>query len=234
MHPDCAIIAPSVCMLSPKTPSTMVNPLPSVSFEDSAVLYAACRGEDRALQTAAYQTLWSYLLKIALYMMRDKRDAEDLAADCAQIALVRIHDRLEECNNPAAFRSWARRIVSNIVIDDLRRRGRLVVWVDEQEEAASPAEYLIDRGQSVAETVIQHDGLEELRQLLDHAPISERSRRTIIGRYLDDIPDEQLAQVESEIAQKQVRPSNVQVTRSKNISKLRKWEMLQAFLIEAN
>ncbi len=69
--------------------------------------------------------------------------------------------------------------------------------------------------------------LENLRSLLEKAPISDRSRRVVIGRYLDDADDESLAQTESEIAQKDVLPSHIQVTRSKNITKLRKWDTLR-------
>jgi hypothetical protein len=68
--------------------------------------------------------------------------------------------------------------------------------------------------------------------MLQQAPISDRSRRVVIGRYLDDLPDDQLAATESDLSATDVQPSNIQVTRSKNISKLRDFEPFIAFLRE--
>jgi len=54
----------------------------------------------------------------------------------------------------------------------------------------------------------------------------------VIGRYLDDSDDETLARAESELAGSDVLPSHVQVTRAKNIAKLRQWPLLTQFLEE--
>ena len=67
-----------------------------------------------------------------------------------------------------------------------------------------------------------------LRQILQQSPMSERSQRVVIGRYLDELPDDQLAQTESKLTNSNVAPSHIQVTRAKNIAKLRKWDYLRA------
>jgi hypothetical protein len=69
-----------------------------------------------------------------------------------------------------------------------------------------------------------------LRQLLQQAPISDRSQRVVIGRYLDDTPDDLLAQAETALSQHLLLPSHIQVTRSKNMAKLRRWPLLTQFL----
>ena len=51
---------------------------------------------------------------------------------------------------------------------------------------------------------------------------------------LTDLDDNDLAQTESDLADEDVRPSHVQVTRAKNISKLRQWSLLHQFLEEAS
>jgi hypothetical protein len=79
-------------------------------------------------------------------------------------------------------------------------------------------------------TVIDWEGADSIRQGLRQAPISERSYRTIVGRYLDDIPDEELAKSESERTGQTLLPSHLQVTRAKNLSKLRKWKHLSSVL----
>jgi RNA polymerase sigma factor (sigma-70 family) len=196
---------------------------------DSAQLYTACQSDDPQVQAAAYETLWGYLYRVALQVMRGQPEAEALAQDCAQIALIRVHERLAECKEPAAFRAWARRIASHVAIDELRRQGRLTPLAEE-EPTDAPAHPLPDDRPLPEATALAEINLAELRGLLGRAPMSERSRRAVLGRYLDDIPDELLAQAESELSGQPVLPSHVQVTRAKNIARLRSWEPLRAFL----
>ena len=84
--------------------------------------------------------------------------------------------------------------------------------------------------QVTANTVVSHR-LEavELYQLISQAPISERSYRVVIGRYRDDLPDEQLAQDESVRSGRTVLPSHIQVTRAKNMAKLRAYKPLRVY-----
>ena len=196
---------------------------------DSAELYAACRSTNHSEQVNAYEMLWRYLYRVALQVVYDQPDAEAFAQDCAQAALIRVHERLLECREPAAFRTWARRIVSHEAIDQLRRHKRLVPLTPENSD--EPVMRLPAEKQASPEAAVLHNiGQVELGSLIRQAPISDRSRRVILGRYFSGIPDELLAQKESMSASQEVLPSHIQVTRSKNISKLRGWEPLQLFL----
>lgn len=177
------------------------------------LLYEACRRAD----PAGYEQLWAYLYRVALQLTNDPA----LAQDCAQTALIRIYQQLADCREPAAFYLWSRRIVSHLTIDQLRRDKRLVA-LDEAETAPAP---FTTEGLALNRL----DNL-SLRQLLDQAPISERSRRVVVGRFLDDLPDEPLAERESQLAEQPILPSHIQVTRAKNIAKLRDYAPLRHFL----
>ena len=205
----------------------------SASF-DSLELYASCRSRNANVQATAYETLWTYLYRVALQIVYDQPGAGAMAQDCAQIALVRIHQRLAECREPAAFRTWTRRIVSHIAIDELRHRKRLLPAFGNESDMLVIDTPLKEYHPSPDTVVMKNMGLEELRSLIKQAPISDRSRRVALGRYLDDIPDETLAQVESDMSGQPVRPSHIQVTRSKNMVKLRNWEPLYSFWKKTN
>jgi RNA polymerase sigma factor (sigma-70 family) len=200
---------------------------------DSAELYAACCSTTPSVQATAYTTLWMYLYQIALQVVYDQPEAEALAQDCAQIALVRVHERLEECQEPAAFRIWTRRIVSHIAIDELRR-GKRLLPIERDESGDVAANKPVDNQPAPDDAALERIGLEELRKLISQAPITDRSRRVVLGCYLDNIRDEKLAQTESELVGRAVWPSHIQVTRSKNIAKLRDWGPLQSFLRGTN
>ena len=194
---------------------------------DSLTLYNMCNSSDIEQQERAYRVLWQYLYRVAFQMVYDHPERESLAQDTAQKALIRIHEKLDECKEPKAFRTWSKRITTNLMIDDLRRRKRLLPIADETDGTLVPA--ALKSKESPAEEVITSVHQDALRGLLNQAPISERSRRVVVGRYFDDVPDETLAQVESGITEKAVRPSHIQVTRAKNIGKLRQWDQLSAF-----
>lgn len=203
---------------------------PQADFElnrDSAELYHACGSPDTAVQAAAYRDLWRYLFTIAYHMTRRRAGGAALAQECAQRALLRIHQQRTTCREPKAFRTWSRRIVSNLVIDELRRRKRLQPLPD-----TPAASSILPPAPPAEPAVLDELTAVSLRTLLNQAPISDRSRRVVIGRYLDDQPDEQLATAETELADSEVRPSHVQVTRAKNIAKLRDWPLLAEFLQE--
>lgn len=205
-----------------------MQPNPDLTrIRDSAELYHACGSADTAVQAAAYRELWHYLYRIAFYMTTRQPDGPALAQDCAQRALLRIHQNRTACREPKAFRTWSRRIVTNMVIDDLRRRKRLLPLPDPGTSATK-----IPHESSPEASVLTDITAVSLRTLLNQAPISDRSRRVVIGRYLDDLPDETLASIETQLADSDVRPSHVQVTRAKNIAKLRDWPLLAQFLEE--
>jgi len=199
-------------------------------YQDSADLFMACGSSETAVQATAYRELWQVLYRTALHIADQQPDQEALAQDCAQRALVRIHQQRLTCAEPKAFRTWCRRIVTNLVIDELRRRQRLQPLEHTAEttlNASASQDHASLEGQVLADL-----SLANLRSLLLQSPMSDRSRRVVIGRYLDDADDESLAQTETELDQKEVLPSHIQVTRSKNISKLRKWDALIALLHE--
>ena len=198
-------------------------------YHDSADLFAACGSPETAVQAEAYHELWQYLYRVALHVANQQPDQEALAQDCAQRALIRIHQQRETCAEPKAFRSWSRRIVTNLVIDELRRRRRLQPLEITTDSMLTDTSH---QNPSPEREVLADLSLKNLRKLLHQSPMSDRSRRVVIGRYLDDMDDEFLAQAETELAQKEVLPSHIQVTRSKNISKLKTWEALREILHE--
>lgn len=182
---------------------------------DSQSLYLACADEGSDAQIDAFELLWGELYRIAAVMLRDRPNGDALAADCAQNALIKIHRNLAQCRNPAAFREWAAQVLRRTVIDELRRpeHSRRAALPDDNDHSALLA------------TQSEPDPSADLRAVLDtaieHGPLSDRSRRVVRGRYFSEQPDEALARIESDLSGQAVLPSHIQVTRAKNLAKLR-------------
>lgn len=198
-------------------------------FENSANLYQACSSPLLELQTQGYQALWDYVYRVAWYVLYDQPGAEDLAQECAQQALLRIHARLADCRAPAAFRGWARQIVVHLAIDELRHRQRLTILPEPEVVWSEPS---AETGR-VEEAATTHLREAELTQLIRQSPLSDRSKRVIFGRFWDNLPDEMLAVTEGQLAGQTVLPSHVQVTRAKNIAKLRAYPPLIAWVADS-
>lgn len=198
---------------------------------DAAALHAACQPDAAAEgQVAAYEALWAYLYRITFFLVRDQPDAAAMAQDYAQNALLRIHRRLADCREPAAFLGWSRRIATNLVLDDMRRRRRLVpldeaTW-DDVTLGAGASQTRRDVETRAGQSWLD----QQLAATIGGAPLSDRSRRLVIGRFLENVPDEELAARESALAERDIRPSHIQVTRAKNIAKLRQYGPLLALL----
>ena len=158
-------------------------------MSDSETLYDDALDEGSDRQRAAFERLWRYLYAVAWRMLTDRPGGEDLAADCTQQALIKIHGRLAECREPGRFLSWAAQIVRRTVIDELRRpdQARRAPALEEPHEPAIEPDMLA----GIADLPVL------VREALRQAPLSDRSRRVVSGRYFQERPDEELAQVES-------------------------------------
>jgi RNA polymerase sigma factor (sigma-70 family) len=187
---------------------------------DSQSMYEACAREGTEAQRDAFEQLWRQLYRVAYGMLHSHPDGEALAADCAQIALIKVHRNLAQCRNPASFREWAAQIARRAVLDELRRpdhRRRAALPDDDHQHPAAAEAY------APAEAA---DLRAALLAIVARGPLSDRSRRVVLGRYFEEQPDEALARVESLLSGRPTLPSHVQVTRAKNLDALRRDEAL--------
>lgn len=190
----------------------------------STALYAACFEQDSLAQHEAYTTLWNMLYRVAYAMLHEYPDGDAITTDCTQKALIKIHRNIEQCQNPATFREWCMQIVRRTVLDELRRP-------EHRRRASMPD---AEHGPWVApiETLQLDDLRAILNEVIEEGPLSARSRRVVVGRYFSEQNDDILAQTESELAQKPVLASHIQVTRAKNLAALRRDPALIARLRE--
>jgi RNA polymerase sigma-70 factor (ECF subfamily) len=93
----------------------------SASDEDDRVRRAAS-GDVEAYEML-YRTHVGRVHALCLRMTRDRGEAEDLT----QQTFVRVWERLASFRGQSAFSSWLHRVTVNVVVDEMRSRGR---WRD--------------------------------------------------------------------------------------------------------
>jgi RNA polymerase sigma-70 factor (ECF subfamily) len=93
----------------------------SASDEDDRVRRAAS-GDVEAYEML-YRTHVGRVHALCLRMTRDRGEAEELT----QQTFVRVWERLASFRGQSAFSSWLHRVTVNVVVDEMRSRGR---WRD--------------------------------------------------------------------------------------------------------
>jgi RNA polymerase sigma factor (sigma-70 family) len=186
-----------------------------MDLTEGAALYAACGMHGSDAQIDAFEQLSRHLYRIADAMLRGRPGGSEQAADCTQLALIKIHRNLERCREPAAFRHWSASILRRTVIDSIRQ------------SAAALAEPLPDDDHGLPDSAFAAPPAEPeelgglLRRAIATAPLSDRSRRVVAGRFFEERDDADLARSEGALSEQPVLPSHIQVTRAKNLAKLR-------------
>src|SRR5258708_15449870 len=122
--------------------------------EPSPALVQRAQAGDRQALSELVQSQQTYVYSIAMSLMHNPADA----ADMTQEAFVRLMRSLGTYRGETKFTTWLYRLVTNICLDGLRRRGRPVESLDEPtrtqsgEDAQSTGERPAD-----SERWTQHD-----------------------------------------------------------------------------
>lgn len=135
-------------------------------------------------------TQQTYVYSICRGLMKNDADA----ADMTQEAFVRVLRSLHTYRGETKFTTWLYRLVTNICLDELRRRGAPALTLDATEEGApalDPADpdpwIQPERWAAAAEDSV------ELKRALGELSTPQRLALTLF--YFDDLRYEDIAQV---------------------------------------
>lgn len=116
-----------------------------------------------------YQSL---IFTIALRMVRDYAEAEDLAQDI----FLKAYRTLDSFREEASFKTWICRIASNHCIDWKRKHGKR----QEQTAQVEEAERLPDGAETPEQAILRQESRQEVRRVLEEMP---EKYRTILLMY---------------------------------------------------
>ena len=165
--------------------------------EPSAALVQRAQAGDREAVSELVQSQQTYVYSIAMSLMHNPADA----ADMTQEAFIRLLRSLGTYRGETKFTTWLYRLVTNICLDGLRRRGRPVESLDEQgsgqtgDGAQTPGERLADsdRWTQPEERLELRESATEVREALASLPATQRLALTL--HYFEDLRYEDIAEV---------------------------------------
>jgi len=196
-------------------------------------LYEACKANGTQRQHQAFEELWRYLYGIAVYRLRD----EDWAQECAQQAIVKAWEKIDQCRDSGCFLKWAAMIVLNVIRGKLRGGKRKLVsfhesgqidherWerVEWSESDLMPDD---DHAQGLLEgyatpvpsleTVVEEEDMRErLTELVRRSLRSKQQGTVIIELLINDRGVKEVAEL------LETTPSNVHTLKSRALANLR-------------
>lgn len=124
----------------------------------------------REIETPVYRT--------AYYLLGNEQDA----LDATQEALLKIYHRISTFQGQSRFETWAQRIVTNICIDQFRRKSKVVPMPEEMQPVDTEAE------QAVHQSHFHSD----LKMAISQLP--DQQRTAVVLRYVHDYSYQEIAE----------------------------------------
>jgi RNA polymerase sigma-70 factor (ECF subfamily) len=167
--------------------------------EPSPALVRRAQAGDRDALSTLVQSQQTYVYSIAMSLMHNPADA----ADMTQEAFIRLMRSLGTYRAETKFTTWLYRLVTNICLDGLRRRGRPIDSLDEPssghggEDAQTSGERLADtdRWSQPEQELELRESASEVRAALASLPPAQRLALTM--HYFEDLRYEDIADVMS-------------------------------------
>jgi len=164
--------------------------------EPSPALVRRAQAGDADALSALVQSQQTYVYSIAMSLMHNPADA----ADMTQEAFVRLLRSLGTYRAETKFTTWLYRLVTNICLDGLRRRGRAVDSLDEPtggqsgDDAQTAGDRLADtdRWTQPEQEVALQESASEVRRALAELPPAQRLALTL--HYFEDMRYEDIAE----------------------------------------
>jgi RNA polymerase sigma-70 factor (ECF subfamily) len=161
--------------------------------EPSPALVQRAQAGDGDALAELVQSQQTYVYSIAMSIMRNPADA----ADMTQEAFVRLLRSLGTYRGETRFTTWLYRLVTNICLDGLRRRGRPVESLDMpglNDDGPTAGERLVDtdRWTHPEEEVELRESASEVRAALARLPTPQRVALTL--HYFQDMRYEDIAE----------------------------------------
>lgn len=143
-------------------------------------LVKAAQAGDRDALIVLLREIEVYVYRTAYYLTGNEQDA----LDASQEALMRIYTRIDSYEEKAQFKTWVHRIVTNICIDQFRRK-RPTVSIEEHD-------MVFPTDNDVEEHFVSSYIAQDIQEAIDQLP--EHHRAVVVLRYIQDFSYKEIAE----------------------------------------
>ena len=149
---------------------------------------------DRAAFTDVVVHYQHYVYSIAMSIVKDPSDAEDLT----QEVFIRLLRTIAQYNGDSRFSTWLYRLVINLGRDELRRRSRRIrpeLHVQTTTDTPDPVVDIVDDDRRIdpLDSLMLAEMRREMRQAMLH--LDENYRIALTLHYFDDMKYDEIANI---------------------------------------
>ncbi len=181
------------CLEATPAPTPLTKRICKLDPSDTELVVAAQSGDKDSLERLL-EIHKPYIFGLINKFMLEQQDSSDFAQEVS----IRVWRYIKKLQNPKAFRGWLRRIVSNVVYDELRRRPKQAIvsidapWRDDDGEETN---YL-----QIPDSAACPDELYERKECyraiqLGLAALPEKARTMIVLRELQGLSYSEISTV---------------------------------------
>ena len=128
---------------------------------ESRLIEECCNGGSRQAQEALYKEYYSYAMSIAMRYLNNKEEAVEIVND----SFIKVFKNLYMFDRSKSFKSWFRRIIINLTIDQFRSKKRKEEYILMQDMSPIPDNY---------EEIISSLTVKDILALLQQLPENQR------------------------------------------------------------
>src|SRR5215813_3991465 len=135
-------------------------------------IVALCQQGKREVFEVLVRKYMEKAFRIAFDFTHDTEEAKDLSQD----AFLRAFSRIKQFDGRSSFYTWFYRLVVNLCLDHVRRKGK-IVWesLETEPEGTSPATWLKDTASTPDEQAIAGETKRRVDQTLEAMPNKQRT-----------------------------------------------------------
>lgn len=150
-----------------------------MSQKEENLIRRAMKYDENAL-AALLKQYQEYLYKIAYIYHKNEQDALDAVSEC----VARVYTNLPRLKHPAYFKTWITRILLNEVLDQVKKKKRLLSY-----------EQLVESGYEAVsyEDSISHEEKIDLFFAIEQLP--SHYRKVLILKYFNELSLKEIAEI---------------------------------------
>src|SRR5215467_14663754 len=149
-------------------------------------LVALCQSGQGEVFEVLVRRYMEKAFRIALDFTHDTEEAKDLSQD----AFLRAFARIKQFDGRSTFYTWFYRLVVNLCLDHVRRKGK-IVWesLESEAESTSPATWLKDTASTPDEQAIAGETQRRVDRTLEAMPNKQRTAFLLRNHQGLSVPD---------------------------------------------
>jgi len=144
-------------------------------------IVAGCKNGDKNCQETLYILYKDKMINVCKKYIKSHGDSEDIVQEC----FLKLFNKINKYKNTGSFEGWMRRVFVNHCLDELRKKNKVYISIDEV------SDNLISKGEVDDEYELRYLYLPKIWEHIDNLSPSYKNVFTLY--YLDELTHKEIS-----------------------------------------